>query len=257
MAGIDTEEQIVAANIDMVFIVCSLDNNFSLRRIERYLSLAWESGAIPVVILSKADLCSRSELRLAEVEAIAIGVSVHIISATTGQGMDIFSDHLKSGTTAAFLGSSGVGKSTIINFLLGADRLKVGEVSEYDGRSRHTTTFREMILLPDGGIVIDTPGMRELQVWGDDEGLSQTFEDIAGLSANCRFADCSHLSEPGCAVKAAIDEGVLDPGRLRSFLKLKKEIKYLAARQTMKASMIEKDRWKKISQYQKSLKRKG
>ncbi len=210
-----------------------------------------------MVILSKADLCSDSELRLAEVEAIAIGVSVHIISATTGRGMGIFSDHLKSGKTAAFLGSSGVGKSTIINFLLGADRLKVGEVSEYDGRGRHTTTFREMILLPDGGIVIDTPGMRELQVWGDDEGLSQTFEDIVGLSANCRFADCSHLSEPGCAVKAAIDEGVLDPGRLRSFLKLKKEIKYLAARQAMKASMIEKDRWKKISQYQRSLKKKG
>lgn len=257
VAGTTTEEQIIAANLDFAFIVCGLDSNFSLRRIERYLALAWESGAMPVVILNKADLCSNEESCHAKVSAIAIGVPIHVVSGTTGRGMDIFADYLKSGKTAAFIGSSGVGKSTMINSLLGADRLKVREVREYDCRGRHTTTFREMILLPGGGIVIDTPGMRELQTWGDEDGLDQTFDDIIELATDCRFTDCSHLSEPGCAVKAAVEQGVLDPARLRNFMKLKREFKYLVTRQAMKASKIEKDRWKKISQYQKSLKRRN
>jgi len=257
VAGMITEAQIVAANIDTVFIVCGLDNNFNPRRVERYLALAWESGATPVVILNKVDLCDDAESLVAEIESIAIGVPVHPISAVAGTGLAVFSDYLTTGKTAAFLGSSGVGKSTIINSLLGAERLKVGEVREYDGRGRHTTSFRELILLPGGGIVIDTPGMREIQVWGDDEGLKQAFDDIQALALQCRFTDCNHHTEPGCAVKKAVLDGTLDPDRLRSYMKLKRELQYLAARQSFKASIIEKNRWKKISQYQKSLKKKG
>ncbi len=257
VAGVITEQQVVAANIDTVFIVCGLDGNFNLRRIERYLSLTWESDAMPVVLLNKADLCPDVEERQCEVESVAIGVPVHTISAAQNQGLDILRQYLRPGQTAAFLGSSGVGKSTVINRLLGADRLAVGAVREDDSRGRHTTTSRELILLPDGGLVIDTPGMRELQVWGDEDGLKQAFDDIEALAAACRFRDCRHQSEPGCAIRAAIDDGTLDSGRLHSYLKLQKELRYLAARQAMKPNAVEKERWKKISRYIKDLKKKG
>ena len=252
-----TEEQIIAANVDTVFIVCGLDGNFNLRRIERYLSLAWESGAAPVILLNKADICLEVEKRMVEVESIAIGVDVHPISATRKQGLEIFQTYILAGKTAAFLGSSGVGKSTIINSILGYDRLVVREISGDGSRGRHTTTARELVLLPGGGIVIDTPGMREIQVWGDEEGLKQAFDDIEELAAKCRFRDCRHRSEPGCAVQAAVSEGLLDVKRLQSFLKLKKELRYLAARQSMKASAIEKDRWKRISELARNYKKKG
>ncbi len=255
VAGVETEEQVVAANIDTIFIVCGLDSNYRLRRIERYLTLAWESGAVPVILLNKSDICRDLSLRISEVETLAIGVSVHAISATTGAGLDALSQYLKPGRTAAFLGSSGVGKSSIINSLLGDERLAVNAVREDDSRGRHTTTSRELLLLPDGGIVIDTPGMRELQVWGDDEGLRQTFDDIEALGVQCRFRDCSHLKEPGCAVRDAIEKGKLDPDRFQSYLKLRKELEYLAARQILKANAVEKLKWKQISQYQKSLKK--
>ncbi len=257
VAGVITEQQVIAANIDTVFIVCGLDGNFNLRRIERYLSLAWESGAMPVVLLNKADLCPEVEERQSEVEAVAIGVPVRVISAVQNQGLAILGEYLGPGRTTAFLGSSGVGKSTIINRLLGTERLAVGPVREDDSRGRHTTTNRELMVLPDGGLVIDTPGMRELQVWGDEDGLKQAFEDIETLATDCRFRDCSHGSEPGCAVRAAIDDGTLDSSRLDSFLKLQKELRYLAARQAMKPNAIEKDRWRKISRMTRDFKKKG
>ena len=255
VAGETTEAQVVAANIDTVFIVCGLDLNFRLRRIERYLSMAWESGALPVILLNKADLCSDLETRRMEVESIAHGADVHAISASRKLGMEALTKYFVTGRTVAFLGSSGVGKSTIINALLGVERLKVNEVSELGSRGRHTTSFRELIFLPGGGMVIDTPGMRELQVWGDDESLKQAFEDIEELSARCHFRDCRHQDEPGCAVHEAINNGSLDPKRLESFLKLKREFTFLAARRVKKAGMVEKARGKAISQARKSIKK--
>ncbi len=256
VAGEETQQQIVAANVDTVFIVIGLDGNYSLRRVERYLTLAWESGALPVVLLNKSDICQELDARTAEVEALAIGTEVHPISARDGQGLDALDKYLSPGRTGAFLGSSGVGKSSIINRLLGEDRLAVNEASDADSRGRHTTTRRELILLPDGGIVIDTPGMRELQVWGDEQGLRQAFEDIEELAVACRFRDCQHSSEPGCAVRKAIQDGKLDRARFENYLKLRKELEYLAARQVMKASAAEKLKWKQISKIQKSLKNK-
>ena len=255
VSGEITEEQPVAANIDTIFIITGLDFNYNVRRIERYLSIAWESGAVPVVLLNKSDVCPEAEQRKHEVESIAAGVDVYTLSAYNQNDLEKLKKYIEPGKTVAFLGSSGVGKSTIINSLLGADRLKVNEVSESDSRGRHTTTFRELIFIPDGGMVIDTPGMREIQVWGDEEGLEHVFEDIAELAENCRFKDCSHANEPGCAVQEAVNTGSLDEKRFENYLKLKKEFAYLSDRQTMSASAIEKARWKSIRKYAKSLKK--
>lgn len=230
-SGGRTEEQILAANIDTVFLVSGLDRDFNLRRIERYLTIAWDSGASPVVILNKADLCDDIETRIEEVKSIALGVPVCTMSATKDQGVDVLEEYLVVGKTAVFLGSSGVGKSTIINGLLEADQLQVQEVREDDQRGRHTTTHRELIVLPTGGIVIDTPGLREIQVWTDKEGLSRTFHDIEEFAESCRFRDCQHQGEPGCAVQQAIEDGTLDAKRLQNYLKLQKELDFLALRQ--------------------------
>ena len=253
VAGTKTEEQIVAANIDTVFLVTGLDGNFNLRRIERYLVVAWESGANPVIVLNKADLCADVGQKVHEVGSVALGVPIVVMSAISDRGLDQVLAHIKRGTTGALLGSSGVGKSTIINHLLGRELLKTQEVRETDDRGRQTTTRRELIVLPSGGLLMDTPGMRELQLWGGDEGIKEAFEDIAELAQQCPFRDCQHGPEPGCAVQQALEDGTLDPGRFASFQKLQKEITYLNRRQDKPAELLEKERWKKIGAARKKL----
>ncbi len=244
-----TDEQVLAANIDTVLLVSGLDRDLNLRRLERYLTLAYNSGAAPVIILNKADLCEEIETCLGEVESIAFGVPVHAISAAKQQGLGELNDYLQSGKTVAFLGSSGVGKSTLINVLLGYERQRVKTISSHVNKGQHTTTSRELILLPSGGVVIDTPGMRELQLWGDDSNLQHAFEDVEALAAQCRFSDCEHQTEPGCAVKTAIEAGELDEERFQSYLKLKKELEFLEARQEQSAAYIEKKKWKQIRKF--------
>jgi ribosome biogenesis GTPase / thiamine phosphate phosphatase len=256
-SGGNPVEQVIAANIDTVFIVSALDRGRGLnfRRLERYLTLTWESGASPVIILNKTDLCENVPEVIREVEEIAQGVPILSVSATEKKGIDLVRRHIVPGTTAAFLGPSGVGKSTLINALLGSERIRVQEVREDDSAGRHTTTSRELFRLPDGGMVIDTPGIREIQLWTDEDALGNTFSDVESLAGGCRFRDCSHQSEPGCAVQQAIQEGTLDSSRLDSYFKLQKEIRYLAARQEVGFRLAEKERWKKISQYQKDYKK--
>ncbi len=255
-AGERTEEQIVSANVDTVFIVSGLDGgrNFNLRRIERYLTLAWSSGATPVIVLNKVDLCPDVETYTRTVENIAPGISVCPVSARTRIGLDALRSYLTKGNTAVFLGSSGVGKSALINSLLGIEKQETGEVRQDDRLGRHTTTRRELILLPGGGIVIDTPGMREIQMWAGDEDLQGAFHDIEMLAKGCRFSDCSHNVESGCAVRAAIDQGDLSPARLESYLKIQKELIYLASREEDSTRVYEKMKFKKIAQWSKELK---
>ncbi|OCL27799.1 ribosome small subunit-dependent GTPase A [Orenia metallireducens] len=227
MAGTKNGEQIVAANIDTVFIVTSLNQDFNLRRIERYLTIAWDSGANPVVILSKADLCEDIREKKSQVESVAFGVPIHVISSIDNQGIDGLRQYLQKGKTVALLGSSGVGKSTLINNLLGKDKMKVNEIREDDGKGKHTTTHRELILLEEGGVIIDTPGMREIQLWDNSEGLKGSFSDIEELARSCKFNNCQHDSEPGCAVKKAIEQGELPEERLESYRKLERELLYI------------------------------
>lgn len=247
-AGARTEEQVVAANVDVVFLVTSLDGDFNLRRIERYLTVAWDSGARPVIVLNKADLCADVDARIAEVENIAFGAPVAALSAATGHGLEALGALLTPGMTGAFLGSSGVGKSSLVNALLGTVRQTTQAVRADDSRGRHTTTNRELIPLPGGALIIDTPGMRELQIWADEDGLDTTFSDVEALASQCRFRDCTHTREPGCAVRAALEDGTLEPDRFRSYAKLQREIEYQELRQEQSARVIEKRRWKKVAQ---------
>ena len=257
VTGERTEEQIVSANIDTVFIVSGLDGgrNFNLRRIERYLTLAWSSGAIPVMVLNKEDLCNDVKVYISSIESIAPGVSIHTVSARQKTGLDALRNYLIRGNTAAFLGSSGVGKSALINALLGVDKQLTGNVREDDRMGRHTTIRRELILLPGGGIVIDTPGMREIQLWAGEDDLQETFQDIESLSEECRFSNCSHTAESGCAVKSAIDRGELNASRLDSYHKLQNELNYLTSREESSARQYEKQKWKKIAKLSKELKK--
>jgi ribosome biogenesis GTPase / thiamine phosphate phosphatase len=219
-AGKREDEQVIAANIDIVFLVCGLDDDFNLRRLERYLALTVESGAAPVVVLNKADLCDDLPARIDETAAIARGAEIVAASSRSAPGIDGLRTFLTSGRTVALLGSSGAGKSTIVNGLLGEDRLRTAEVRESDSRGRHTTTHRELLPLRGGGALIDTPGMRELQLWAGAGSIEQTFDEIAAAGAACRFRDCSHHGEPGCAVQQALDDGTISPERWQSYGKL-------------------------------------
>jgi ribosome biogenesis GTPase / thiamine phosphate phosphatase len=248
-AGPNMEEQILASNVDTLFLVSSLNKDFSVRRLERYLIMAWESGAIPVVILSKADLCEDVVKKILEVEAVAIGVSVYVVSSLTGQGFDGLKTYIREGSTVALLGSSGVGKSTLINRLVGHEVLKVQEIREDDEEGRHTTTHRELIVLPEGGIVVDTPGMREFGLWDGSGGIQETFEDITALGKQCRFADCQHEKEPGCAVRGAVREGTLSNDRLNSFWKLQKELRFLEEKQQQVDRIQAKSQRKSVTAY--------
>jgi ribosome biogenesis GTPase len=229
-AGRSTEEQIVAANVDSVLIVTSLNRDFNPRRIERYLALAWDSGATPVVVLNKADLCADHETWRAAIAPVTHGVSVVVTSAVRGDGMAALRDVIRRGGTTALLGSSGVGKSTLINALVGDSRQGVLPVRDHDDRGRHSTTARQLFCLPDGGLLIDTPGMRELQLWDAESGLEHAFADIQALAAHCRFRDCSHGGEPGCAIAEALDRGDLAADRLNSYRRLQREDDFLRSR---------------------------
>jgi ribosome biogenesis GTPase / thiamine phosphate phosphatase len=240
-AGSEHEGQLIAANLDVVFLVTGLDGDFNPRRIERALAVAWNSGAAPVVVLSKADLHEDVPARLLEVEALAPGVPVLALSAQQGTGLEELRAQLPAGRTGALLGSSGVGKSTLVNRLLGEARLATQPVLPEDDRGRHTTTHRELFVLPHGGLLIDGPGLRELGLWGEEEGLGQAFSDVLALAADCRFSDCAHRGEPGCAVRAAVDSGALSKERLASFEKLQREQAW-QARQVSSAAQREHKR---------------
>jgi ribosome biogenesis GTPase / thiamine phosphate phosphatase len=243
-AGKSDHEQVVAANLDYAFLITGLDNDFSPRRIERYLTAAWESGATPVVVLNKLDLCADPASRIHAVESVALGTAIHAVSALCGDGIQELARYCVPGQTVAMLGSSGVGKSTLINRLVGSESQVTHPVRE-DGRGRHTTTRRELLFCAGGGMVIDTPGMRELQLW-DDEGLQMTFDEIETLARNCRYRDCRHRGEPGCAVAEAVNAGTLGAERLSSMHKLQSELAWLDRRDDPAADLAEKRRWKNI-----------
>jgi len=239
-AGVEVKEQIVASNIDVVFLVQSLNNNFNLRRLERYLISAWESGALPVVVLTKSDLCDTPETYIQQVEALATGVDVHAVSNITGEGIDAIKKYIKPGKTIALLGSSGVGKSALTNSLMGEYVAKTSDIREKDARGRHTTTHRELIQLKDGGLIIDTPGMRTLYLWEAEEGMSQMYGEIEQLIQNCRFSNCKHINEPGCAVQQAIRKQIITKERWESWIKLQKELRMMESKIRRKERIVEK-----------------
>ncbi|HTE43804.1 MAG TPA: ribosome small subunit-dependent GTPase A [Gemmatimonadaceae bacterium] len=245
-AGDGGDMQIVAANVDLAIIASALPGDVNLRRTERYLTLAWESGAIPVVVLTKADLVDDPTVHVVAVQAIAPGVDVFAASTVTGLGLSELAALLAPGTTAVLLGSSGVGKSTVVNALLGTDKQRTSAVRS-DGAGRHTTTHRELIELPAGASLIDTPGMRELQLWTADDGLETAFDDISVLARDCRFGDCLHDTEPDCAVRSAIERGALDEARLASWRNLKRELAYLERRHDAAATAAARGQIKSLT----------
>jgi ribosome biogenesis GTPase len=246
-SGTLADEQVMAANVDVAFLVAGLDRDFNLRRLERYLAVAWSSGVEPVIVLNKADVARDLEGRLVAVEAVAPGVPVVVLSALTGDRLADLGAHLRPGRTAVVLGSSGVGKSTLLNALLGERRQATAEVREDDSRGRHTTTHRELFVLPGGSLLIDTPGIRSLEVAGADEGFETVFDDIAALAAACRFRDCRHQGEPGCAVRRAVADGMLAEDRLESHRKLERELAHAERKGDPRAEAAERKRWKAIS----------
>ena len=252
-AGQKTRKQAVAANVDTVFLVSGLDNDFNIRRIERYLVQTVNSGAKPVIVLNKIDLCSDLDEKIAEVKRIAGEVDILPLSAIEGDGIDKLQAYISEGETVAFLGSSGVGKSSLVNRLVGYTHLKTGAVRADDSRGRHTTSHRELVLLPQGGLVMDTPGMRELQLWGDQEDLDTVFDDIEALAKKCRFRDCAHESEPGCAIHEAVEAGELDEDRFQSYMKMRREIAYTNRRRDEASIREERKRQKSMGKLYKDV----
>ena len=251
-AGERDKEQVLAANVDTVFLVSSLDDNYNLRRIERYLMLARESGAEPIVVLNKADLHKAPAVAQAEVAAVALGVTVVVLSALENNGLEALEPWLQPGRTVALLGSSGVGKSTLINCLLGEEVQDTGDISIVNHKGRHTTTHRELFVTPSGALVIDTPGMREVQFWqSETASVDDTFTDISQLAQQCRFHDCRHNGEPGCAVLAALNSGELDDARWGSFQKLQLEQAYAARKAEASLESVARSSWKKLTQQAK------
>jgi ribosome biogenesis GTPase len=246
-AGDSTEEQVVAANIDVVFLISGLDHDFNPRRIERYLLTAWDSGASPVIVLNKSDLVEDVGPFVDEATAVAQGAPVLTISAKQPESVTALRAHLGRGRTAALLGSSGVGKSSIANALIGEERLRTREVRESDSRGRHTSSNRQLVLLGHEGILIDTPGMRELQLWETGDALAGAFGDIDALALGCRFRDCRHAGEPGCAVAAAVNDGTLAAARLESYRKLQQEQAFQARQQDQRAQLEQKRRFKVLT----------
>ena len=242
VAGRRVDEQVIAANVDTAFVVMALDGDFNVRRLERFLAQCWESGARSIIVLNKTDDCDDVAARVAEVESIAAGVPIFAVSARTGDGLDALDTLLAPGQTIVLLGSSGVGKSTLLNHFLRRDAQAVRAVRESDSRGRHTTTSRELFALPGGAVLIDTPGLRELQLWGAVEGVEQAFSDIEKLAAQCRYGDCGHTSEPDCAVQAAIAEGRLDAARLENQRKLQREQAFLLRKIDPEARQKEKEK---------------
>jgi ribosome biogenesis GTPase len=245
-AGRAVAPQVLAANVDHVLVACGLDLDWNPARLERYLAVAWESGAQPVVVLTKADLAEDLAARVAEAEALAVGAPVVAVSARTGAGADALAALLPSTSTSALVGSSGVGKSTLVNRLAGREAQATSDVRAHDGRGRHTTTTREMFALPWGALVIDTPGLRELAVWTDGEAVERAFDDVLAFAAGCRFRDCSHGPEPGCAVTDAVARGVLPAARLDDYRHLRREQAFLARKDDVHLMRAERARWKAI-----------
>jgi len=239
--------QVVAANVDVVFLVTSMNAEFNARRLERYLALAWSSGARPVVVLTKADLCADAAGMVAAAESVAMGVRVAAVSVVTGEGIVALAGEVRPGETCVLVGSSGVGKSSLVNALVGQARMETGAVRESDARGRHTTTHRELVKLPGGALLLDTPGMREVGLIDADEGFTSAFEDIEKLAAMCRFRDCAHEGEPGCAVQGALAAGELDEARWLGFVKLRRELAYAARKDDRLAREAAHRRWIAIS----------
>ncbi|MDM8536309.1 ribosome small subunit-dependent GTPase A [Desulfobacterales bacterium HSG17] len=251
------QTQLIAANLDHVFIVCGLDRDFNLRRIERYLTLVYNCGCSPVVILSKSDLHDEPKEYVQDVEAVSFGVPVHLISAKNKTGINALSQYLAPGKTAVLMGSSGAGKSTLLNLLAGKEVQATGEVSDYAGKGIHTTTTRDLIVLPGGGLIIDNPGIREIAFWDVSDIAESTFPDIDTLATSCRFSDCTHMEEPGCRVREAVGIGSLKPERLESYMKQMRELDYLNQRKNKSANQVEKERWQWVALKVKQMKKSG
>ncbi len=250
-AGKSMEEQVIAANVDAALLVSALDGDFNPRRVERYLAQCWESGARPVIVLNKADACEEAGAMAAEMARVAIGTAMCVVSAKTGQGFGELAEFLRPGSTVVLLGSSGVGKSTIANRLLGQTVQEVKPVRESDSRGRHTTSSRELFVLPGGALLMDTPGLREMQLWDAEDGVAQTFADIDLLARECQFRDCRHEGEPGCSVVAAVNEGTLDPARLENRRRLLREQEFLKRKVDPEARQEQKEQWKQLHRAQR------
>lgn len=250
-AGNETKVQVIAANIDVAFLVMSCNQDFNVKRLERYLIAAWDSGAQPIILLTKSDLIDatkRAELELAASQ-VAIGVPIYFVSNQTGENVSVVEESLMPNRTGALLGSSGVGKSTLVNRLLEEEKMATHGIREADSKGQHTTTHRELLLLPKGGVVIDTPGMREFQLWstGENQGFAEGFADIETLASQCKFNDCQHDSEPGCAIKKALACGSLSQERYDQYLKLQKELAFMERKENENAKRLEKQKWKKLT----------